>query len=146
VQSRAILIWRGLGVGGGVAATGDGAELRTPYGDPPGYFTYQEKHFNQARQEAWGLAARYDFGPGTLLPDLHIPGLSLLLRYAQGTDAIDAAPRSRLPTVREGDFDVIWNIPGVPGLQFRFRNAYVDEGGELVRAFRIILNQELPLL
>jgi len=52
-----------------------------------------------------------------------------------------------LPTVREGDFDVIWNVPGVPGLQFRFRNAYVAESGQRVlQGFRIILNYELPLL
>src|SRR5262245_45248208 len=36
VNTRAILIWRGLGVGGGFSATGDGAALQTPYGDPPG--------------------------------------------------------------------------------------------------------------
>ena len=42
---------------------------------------------------------------------------------------------------------LIWNVPGVPGLQFRFRNAYVAESSHRVLpAFRIILNYELPLL
>ena len=75
------------------------------------------------------------------------PGLSVLVRYAEGRDAINASTGVGLPTVREGDLDVIWNVPGVPGLQFRFRNAYVAEGGaRVLQAFRIILNYELPLL
>jgi hypothetical protein len=147
VNTRAILIWRGLGVGAGFTATGAGSALQTPYGDPPGYFTFQENNFDQAHQKAWGLAARYDFGTGTLLPSVHIPGLSVLLRYAEGRDAINTSTGVGLPTVREGDLDVTWNVPGVAGLQFRFRNAYVAESGHRVLpAFRIILNYELPLL
>ena len=146
-NTRAVLIWRGLGVGAGFSATGEGSALQTPYGDPPGYFTFQENNFDEARQKAWGVAVRYDFGPGTLLPGVHIPGLSVLMRYAEGRDAINASTGVGLPTVREGDLDVIWNVPGVPGLQFRFRNAYVAEGGaRVLQAFRIILNYELPLL
>lgn len=147
VNTRGILIWRGLGVGAGFSATGDGSALQTPYGDPPGYFTFQERNFDEARQKAWGVAARYDFGPGTLLPGAHIPGLSVLVRYAEGRDAINASTGVGLPTIREGDLDVIWNVPGVTGLQFRFRNAYVAESGRRVlQGFRIILNYELPLL
>ena len=147
VNTRGILIWRGLGVGVGFSATGEGSALQTPYGDPPGYFTFQENNFDQARQKAWGLAARYDFGPGTVLPGAHIPGFSVLVRYAEGRDAINSSTGVGLPTVREGNLDVIWDVPGVPGLQFRFRNAYVAEGGHRVLpAFRIILNYELPLL
>lgn len=144
VQTRAILVWRGLGFGGAFAATGDGSAVQTPYGDAPGYFTFQEKNFNEARQKAWGLAARYDFGPGTLIPGVRIPGLSVLMRYAEGRDAINATSGAGLPTAHEGDLDVIWNV--APGLQFRFRNAYVADGGGVLPAFRIILNYELPLL
>ena len=147
VNTRGILIWRGLGVGAGFTATGSGSALQTPYGDPPGYFTFQENNFDEARQKAWGVAARYDFGPGTLLPGAHIPGLSLLVRYAEGRDAINASTGVGLPTLREGNLDVVWNVPGAPGLQYRFRNAYVAESGHRVLpAFRIILNYELPLL
>jgi len=147
VNARAILVWRGLGVGAGFSATGEGSALQTPYGDAPGYFTFQENNFDRAREQAWGVAARYDFGPGTLLPRVRIPGLSLLVRYAEGRNAINASTGVGLPTVREGDLDIIWNIPGVPGLQFRFRNAYVaDSGARITRAFRIILNYDLPAL
>jgi outer membrane porin, OprD family len=146
VNTRGILTWRGLGVGAGFSATGEGSALQTPYGDPPGYFTFQENNFDQARQKAWGLAARYDFGPGTLFPGVHIPGLSVLVRYAEGRDAVNPSTGVGLPTLREGNLDVIWNVPGVPGLQFRFRNAYVESGHRVLPAFRIILNYELPLL
>ena len=75
------------------------------------------------------------------------PGLSVLARSGEGRDAINASTGVGLPTVREGNLDVTWNVRGVPGLQFRFRNAYVAESGDRVlRAFRIILNYELPLL
>ena len=134
-------------MGAGFTATGEGSALQTPYGDPPGYFTFQENNFDEARQKAWGLAARYDFGPGTLLRGVHIPGLSVLMRYAGGRDAINTSTGVGLPTVREGDLDVIWNVLGVAGLQFRFRNAYVAESEHgVLPAFRIILNYDLPLL
>jgi len=71
----------------------------------------------------------------------------VLVRYAAGWDAINTSTDAGLPALREGDLDIIWNVLGVPGLQFRFRNAYVGESGEGVfPAFRIILNYELPLL
>jgi hypothetical protein len=141
VNTRAILVWRGLGVGAGFSATGDGSALQTPYGDPPGLLHLSGEQFRSGAPKAWGVAARYDFGPGTLFPGVHIPGLSVLLRYAEGRDAINPATGVGLPTLREGDLDVIWNVPGVQGLQFRFRNAYVTNGGDRVLpAFRIILN------
>ena len=71
----------------------------------------------------------------------------MLLRYAEGRDAINPSTGVGLPNLREGNLDVIWDVPGVPGLQFRFRNAYVAESRHRVLpAFRVILNYELPLL
>ena len=62
-------------------------------------------------------------------------------------DANNPTTNRGLPDVREGDFDVTWNIAWVKGLQFRFRNAYVAQGGtRVLQAFRIILNYEFPLL
>jgi len=75
------------------------------------------------------------------------PGLSVLARSGEGRDAINASTGVGVPSVREGDLDVIWNVPGVPALESRFRNAYVANGGDhVLPAFRIILNYELPLL
>ena len=145
VSTGAIAKWRGLGMGTAFSITGDDAAIRTPYGTYPGYLSFQEKDFNRAREVAWGLGVKYDFGNGTLLP-FRIPGITVLVRYAHGSDARDAVKSSELPNVKETDFDVTWNIPAIKGLQLRFRNAYVDEGGKrTVQAFRIILNYEFPL-
>ena len=145
VGTGAIARWRGFGMGTAFSITGDDAAIRTPYGTFPGYLSFQEKDFNRARELAWGVGVKYDFGGGTLLP-FNIPGVTVLVRYAHGSDARDPVKSRELPNVGETDFDVTWNIPGVKGLQLRFRNAYVDEGGKrTVQAFRIILNYELPL-
>lgn len=146
VSSGVIALWRGFGMGTAVSVTGDDAAIRTPYGTFPGYLSFQEKDFNRARETAWGIGVKYNFGNGTLLP-FRIPGVTVLVRYAHGSDARDPVKSRELPNVKETDFDVTWNIPGVKGLQFRFRNAYVDEGGSrTVQGFRIILNYEIPVL
>jgi hypothetical protein len=147
VGIRADLIWRGLTMGTAFGATGDDANLRTPYGSWPGYFAFMETDFNRADEKAWGAGARYDFGAGTLLPGLQIPGLSVFLRYAEGHDRVDPSTNSGIPTSSEGNSDVIWNLPWVTGFQFRFRNAYTDRGtGRLQQAYRIIVNYDIPLL
>ena len=124
--------------------TGDDAALRTPYGSWPGYLSFIEKDFDRAGEKAWGVGVKYDFG-GTLLPGLRLPNLAVVLKYAQGTDARDPSTDQGLPTMREGDLDITWNVLSVKGLSFRFRNAYVAQGGERVLLdFRLILNYEVP--
>src|SRR5262249_36691764 len=103
--------------------------------------------FDRAGEKAWGVGGKYDFGAGTLLGGFRLPGVTAGVRYAEGTDAVTPPGTSGLPRVREGDFDVTWNIPWGKGLQFRFRKAYVGERGEPgLKAFRLILNYEVPLL
>lgn len=144
--TRAILTWRGFGMGAGLSFTGDGAAIRSPYGSWPGYLGFQERDFDRAGERAWGAGVRYDFDTATLLP-LRVRGLSVLLRYAHGTNATDPTSTLSLPTVREGDLDITWNLPWLRGFQARFRNAYVDDGGNrTVQAFRIVLDYEIPLL
>jgi hypothetical protein len=139
------LLYRGLGLLAAAHFTDDDASIRTPYGSWPGYLSLIEKDFNRAGEKAFGVGVRYDFG-GTLLP-FQVPGLTVLLLYAQGTDREDPATGSGLPTTREGDFDVIYNVPAVKGLQFRMRNAYVDDGQDRVGyQVRLIVNYNLDLL
>jgi hypothetical protein len=65
----------------------------------------------------------------------------------QGNDRIDPVTRAGQPTTREGDLDIVYNVPGVKGLSLRFRNAYVDRGKpDVLKDFRLILNYELDLL
>ena len=69
------------------------------------------------------------------------------MAYAQGNDRIDPSSGKDLPNTFEGDLDIIYNVPAVKGLQFRFRNAYVGQGNnETLKDFRIIINYEMNLL
>lgn len=101
--------------------------------------------FDRANETAFGVGLRYDFG-GTLLP-FQVPGLSVYLAYAQGTERMDPVTNSALPTTREGNLDFIYNVPAVKGLSLRFRNAYVGRGNsDTLEDFRLIVNYELDLL
>ena len=139
------LLWKGLQFGAATHFTGDGANIRADYGSWPGYLSLQVTDFDRAREKAFGFGVKYDFG-GTLLP-FQIPGFSIHMLYAQGTDRINPTTNASLPTTREGNLDFVYNVPAVKGLSFRFRNAYVGDGGPVVQKdFRIIVNYELDLL
>ncbi len=145
VGAGARLLWRGLTFGVATHFTGDDANISSPYGSWPGYLSLQVTDFDRANEKAFGIGLKYDFG-GTLLP-FQVPGLSVHLLYAQGNDQVNPATGGDLPTTREGDFDVIYNAPFLKPLQFRFRAAFVDQGGpKLVKDFRIIINYEFDLL
>src|SRR5262249_4797841 len=51
--------WRGLTAGAALYTTGSGAALKTPFGSWPGYLSFQEKDFDRAGENAWGLGAKY---------------------------------------------------------------------------------------
>jgi hypothetical protein len=145
VGAGARLLYKGLRVGGAMHFTGDEANIRADYGSWPGYLSLQVTDFDRAREKAFGFGIKYDFD-GTLLP-FKIPGFSIYMLYAQGTDRINPTTGGSLPTTREGDLDIVYNVPAVKGLSFRFRNAYVGDGGPVVQKdFRIIVNYELDLL
>lgn len=144
VGAGARLDWRGLRLGVAGHATGEDASIRAPWGSWPGYLSLAVTDFNRANEKAFGISAKYDFG-GSLLP-FQVPGLSVQMVYAQGNDRKDPASGRGLPTTREGDLDIIYNLPVLKGLQFRFRNAYVDDGGQRVlKDFRIIVNYEIAM-
>jgi hypothetical protein len=151
VAGRALVEWRGISFIGALSATGPGAAIRTPYGDFPGYLHMIELDFNRANEKAWYLGLAYDWGRGTAMP-VRMPGLTMLLAYAQGDHAHAQAsgpPQARvdLPLRREGNLEVIWRPPALKGFQFRFRNAYRDLGVEQIqKEFRVILDYHLPLL
>lgn len=144
VGTGARLVWRGLSVGAAAHFNGDEADLRSNYGSWPGYLSLAVTDFDRANEKAFGLAVRYDFG-GSLLP-FQVPGLKVALIYGRGADRINPASGANLPTTHEGDLDIIYDVPQVKGLQFRFRNAYVGRGNDkVVKDFRIIINYELDV-
>jgi hypothetical protein len=138
-------VWRGLSLGTAAHFTGDDASISSPWGTWPGYLSMIVTDFDRADEKAFGVGLRYNFA-GTLLP-FRIPGLTLYLAYAQGTDRVDPETGLGLPTTREGDLDIIYAIPGLEGLSLRFRNGYVARGDpSVLKDFRIIVNYELDLL
>src|SRR5262245_29042180 len=138
-------LWRGLSLGLAMHFTGADASISSPWGTWPGYLSMIVTEFDRANEKAFGVGLRYNFG-GTLLP-FQVPGLTVYTAYAQGNDRIDPATGAGLPTTREVDFDVIYNLPSVKGLSLRFRNGYVKRGNPGVQKdFRIIVNYEFDLL
>jgi hypothetical protein len=77
--------------------------------------------FDRANEKAFGVGLRYNFG-STLLP-FRIPGLTVYLAFVQGDDRIDPVTGRGQATTREGDLDIIYNVPGVKGLSLRFATA-----------------------
>jgi outer membrane porin, OprD family len=145
VGAGARVLWKGLSVGVATHFTGDDASISSPWGTWPGYLSLAVTDFDRADEKAFGAGVKYDFG-GTLLP-FQIPGFSVHLLYAQGTDRIDPATGSGQPTTREGNLDIVYNVPAIKGLSLRFRNAYVGRGdASTLKDFRLIVNYELDLL
>jgi hypothetical protein len=139
------LSWRGLALGVAAHFTGDGNNIQTPYGSWPGYLSLIQTDFDHAGEKAWGVGLTYDFG-GTLLP-FKLPGVLAKIAYARGTDLVDPSTGSGLPDEWEVNLDLTWNVAAVKGLQFRFRNAYWDNGGaQNGYQFRLIINYEFDLL
>jgi outer membrane porin, OprD family len=139
------LLWRGLSFLAATHFTGDGANIQTPYGTWPGFLGLIEVDFDHAGEKAWGVGLTYDFG-GTLLP-VKLPGLLARLAYARGTGLVNPTTGSSLPDEWEVDLDLTWNVAAVKGMQFRFRNAYWDNGGtQTGYQFRVIVNYEFDLL
>jgi hypothetical protein len=134
----------GLNVGVAAHVTGEDASIRSNFGTWPGWLSMIETDFDRAGEKAWGVAVAFDFGDSRRLC---VPGLTARFAYVQGTDRVDPATGGGLPTTREWDVDLIYNVPRVKGLQFRLRNAYVDvDGPVLGYQFRFIVNYEIELL
>ena len=146
VGTGARVVWRGLQLGAAMHFTGADDNIRTPWGTWPGYLSLSVTDFDRANEKAFGVGLKYDFG-GSLLP-FALPGLSTQLIFAAGFDRENPANGAKLANTYEGDLDIIYNVPAVKGLSFRFRNAYVGRGnaGNPLMDFRIIVNYELDLL
>lgn len=141
VGTLAGIWWRGLEASVRFHATGEGATLRTPYGKWPGYLSLLERDFDRANEKAWGVRGQYDLGR------LGLRGLGAVLFCAHGVDARDPKTGAAQPDRTAGDLDLTYDVPGVRGLQLRFRNSYIGEGGpQVTKVFQIIVNYVIPAL
>jgi hypothetical protein len=144
VGGRARLTYRAAALEVAVHQTGDGSDIRTPFGTWPGYLSLINKDFDRAGETGLGVRLLYDF------TRLGVPGLSVAFVAAQGTGARVASTGAAAPDRREYDFDVTYAPPAGPlrGLSIRLRAALVDQDGVpgLLPDIRLILNYPLPLL
>lgn len=143
VGGRVRLTYRALALEVAAHRTGDGSDIRTPFGVWPGYLSLINKDFDRAGETAVGVRLLYDFARHG------VPGLSAAFIAAQGTGARVASTRAGAPDRREYDFDVTYAPPRGPlrGFSLRVRVALVDQDGVpgLLPDIRLIVNYALPL-
>ena len=119
------------------------ASIRSPFGSYPGYLSLMQLDFNQAGEDAFGLAASYHFGR------LGIPQLSWHVSAVWGEGARDAA-RNELADQRELDLTLDYRFEkgGLRGLWLRLRgsNVHIDGEPRDSNEVRVILNYDIPIL
>jgi hypothetical protein len=118
--------------------TGDGADLRSPWGGIPSYNSVQVQDFNRAGEDSLMLRAAYDFKS--------VPGLSVYGLWVNGSQPDNPAQSEQ----DEYDFNLQWAArEGMfKGLSVRLRYAVVTQeiGGPDLQDFRLIINYDPPSL
>jgi hypothetical protein len=118
--------------------TGDGADLRSPWGGIPSYNSVQLHDFNRAGEESLMLRAAYDFKA--------VPGLGIYGLWVDGSQPDDPAQSAR----EEYDLNLQWKPSQgrFTGLSVRLRYAVLKEqaGGPDTQDFRLIVNYDPPSL
>lgn len=118
--------------------TGNGADLRSPWGGIPSYNSVQVQDFNRAGEDSLMLRAGYDFKS--------VPGLSMYGLWVNGTQ-----PDNPLQSEQdEYDLNLQWaaKTGTFKGLSVRLRYAVVKQeiGGPDLQDFRLIINYDPPSL
>jgi hypothetical protein len=139
-------VWdSGWTVGAAFHATGDDANIRSPYGSWPGWLSLIEVDFNRANEKAFGVGVRYDFGKRET--GFRVPGLLAVFAVARGFDREDPLTGDSIDDTTEIDLDLTYDVPKVKGLQLRLRQAVWDTGDEdWGYQVRFIVNYEIDLL
>ena len=128
----------------GASKTGDGANMRAPWGGTPSYLSIQRLDFDRANETAYLLGLSYNTDFFSSL------GLSSFVTAVWGSDAENPETGAGLPDRAEYDITIDYKPPKglLKGLWFRARANYIDTqgDGEDVRDYRFILNYEIPFL
>lgn len=116
--------------------TGDGADLRSPWGGIPSYNAVQVQDFNRAGEDSLMLRVGFEFKS--------VPGLSLYGLWVNGTQPDDPLQSEQ----DEYNFNLQWSAKEgtFKGLAVRLRYAVVKQeiGGPDLQDFRLIINYDLP--
>jgi hypothetical protein len=133
---------KGLLLKAAVSTTDSEAAIRSPFGSYPGFISLMQKDFNRAGEDAWLLGAVYS------LDRVGLDGVRLVVNYAEGVDAQDAA--GALPDEREFNVTADWRPEKgfLKNIWLRVRWSALDLEGESRNTdeFRVVLNYEIPIL
>jgi outer membrane OprD family porin len=145
--ARLQAIFHELTLTGGFSVTGAGNTIQTPWGSFPGYLSLIDQDFNRANEKAVLVGASYDFSK------IGAQGLSAIVNFAWGWDAINPSTRKKAPDQAEYDFTFDYRPPFkwpafLQGMWLRARAAVLDQQDSktLGYQFRLILNWERDLL
>ena len=136
--------WRGAVITFAGSITDDGARIRKPWGGSPSYLSIQRFDFDRANEKALLFGLSYSTGPFSSY------GFSSYINIAHGWDAEDPLTGLDLADRTEYDITVDYKPPKgfLEGLWVRFRYNYIDveDDGEKVHDFRLIINYSVPFL
>ena len=99
VWARGIVWDSGLTLGAAFHATGDDANIRSPYGTWPGWLSLIETDFDRANEKAFGVGLKYDFGEERCA-GLRARAAGGASRTAYGVDRINPTTGAALPDTR----------------------------------------------
>jgi hypothetical protein len=136
--------WRGAVLKLAGSVTTDESRIRKPWGGSPTYLGLQRFDFDRANEKAVLLGFSYNTEFFSSL------GLSSFLNIAHGTDAEVPTTGAELPHITEYDITIDYKPPGgrLQDLWVRARAAFADieDDGETVRDYRLIINYSVPFL
>ena len=142
VDARVAVTFRALTGWLAASQTGDGDDIRSPYGAYPGLVSLMQSDFNRAGEFAWVLGA-------AAAPKLW-PAWSGFIQLARGTGGFDRLTERDGVAEQSVDLTVDYRVQrGMwKGLWFRVRGSVLDSEGSphLAWQVRLILNYTLPVL
>jgi hypothetical protein len=124
--------------------TGDGVQIKSPFGGKPGYTTSMLSDFDRANEKALRASLSFHFDA------IGLPDLSANVAYIRGKGALNDESLLPLGDIREVDYTLDYK-PGHgrwEGLWFRVRYARQreDGSGEVANQLKIILNYRFNIL
>ena len=126
------------------SVVGDDSRIRKPWGGSPSYLSIQRLDFDRANEKAllFGLSYNTEFFSSL--------GLSSFINIAHGWNAED--PATGLDSANRTEYDITVDYKPLAGflegLWIRARYNYIDieNDGDRVYDFRVIINYTLPVL
>ncbi|MCZ6659130.1 MAG: OprD family outer membrane porin [Gammaproteobacteria bacterium] len=142
--AKAAVGWRGSVITVAGSIVDDEAGIRKPWGGSPSYLSIQRLDFDRANEKSLLLGLSYNTNFFSSL------GLSSYINIARGWDAEDPITGFDLPDRTEYDITVDYKPPAgfLEGLWVRMRYNYIDieDDGEKVHDFRLIINYTIPFI